>query len=101
MNVYRFLSKKNHQLLKSFCFVFRHGCLILVREESNKKTQDSSVNTNSMTKNFSDCFIRFLPMREIEVESICDNHQEHRYTWQMIQTNPKTQMKTYFRFANK
>lgn len=39
-------------------------------------------------------------MREIQVESLCDNHQDHRYTWQIIQTNPKTQLKTYFRFAN-
>lgn len=90
----RFLSKKNVQLLKSFCFVFRHGCLILVREESTKKTHDELIHS-------SDCFIRFLPMKDIEVEPICDNHQEQRYIWQIIQTNSKTKMKTYFRFANK
>ena len=43
MNMYRFLSRKNTHLLKTFCFVFRHGCLLLVREESNKKTQVSWV----------------------------------------------------------
>lgn len=41
--MYRFLSRKNTHLLKTFCFVFRHGCLLLVREESNKKTQVSWV----------------------------------------------------------
>jgi hypothetical protein len=45
----------------------------------------------------SDCLIRFLPMKELHVELI--DNQNH--TWQIIQTNPKTQSKTYFRFANK
>ena len=39
-------------------------------------------------------------MREIQVESLCDNQQDHRFTWQIIQTNSRTQLKTYFRFAN-
>lgn len=39
MNIYRFISKKNYQYLKTFCFVFRYGCLLLVREQSNKKNQ--------------------------------------------------------------
>ncbi len=84
INIYRFISRKNYQSLKTFCFVFRNGCLLLVREESNKK-------------NISDCLIRFLPMKELQVELI-DND---KHTWQIIQINPKTQLKTYFRFANK
>jgi hypothetical protein len=39
MNISRFISRRNYQDLKSFCFVFRNGCLLLVREESNKKNQ--------------------------------------------------------------
>lgn len=34
-----FLVGKINQRLKSYCFVFRNGCLILVREQSNKKKQ--------------------------------------------------------------
>ncbi len=54
-----------------------------------------------MNKNISDCFIRFLPMKELQVELVNDNHKHHSHTWQLIQINPKAQMKTYFRFANK
>ncbi len=39
INIYRFISKKNYQELKTFCFVFRYGCLLLVREQLNKKNQ--------------------------------------------------------------
>lgn len=49
-------------------------------------------------KNFSDCFIRFIPIKELEVELI---NNDNNYTWQLIQINPKTQFKTYYRFANK
>jgi hypothetical protein len=39
INMHLFLLGKNQQRLKSYCFVFRNGCLILVREQSNKKKQ--------------------------------------------------------------
>ena len=38
-NIQMFVLGKNQQRLKTFCFVFRNGCLILVREQSNKKKQ--------------------------------------------------------------
>jgi hypothetical protein len=39
INSHLFLLGKNHQRLKTYCFVFRNGCLLLVREQSNKKKQ--------------------------------------------------------------
>ncbi len=54
-----------------------------------------------MNKNLSDCFIRFLPMKELQVELIDDGNKYHNHNWQLIQINPKTLSKTYFRFANK
>lgn len=39
INIYRFLSKKNSANLKSFMFVFRTGCFLLVRDEFSKKNQ--------------------------------------------------------------
>jgi hypothetical protein len=54
-----------------------------------------------MNKNLSDCFIRFLPMKELEVELINDNNKHHNHAWQLIQINPKTQFKTFFHFVNK
>lgn len=38
-NIHLFVLGKNHQRLKTFCFVFRNGCLLLVREQLNKKKQ--------------------------------------------------------------
>ena len=39
INIHLFLFGKNHQRLKTYCFVFRNGCLLLAREQSNKKKQ--------------------------------------------------------------
>jgi len=40
INIHLFLVGKNHhQRLKTYCFVFRNGCLLLVREQTNKKKQ--------------------------------------------------------------
>jgi hypothetical protein len=54
-----------------------------------------------MNKNTSDCFIRFLPMKELQVELINDGNKNHNHTWQLIQINSKTQIKTCFRFENR
>ncbi len=54
-----------------------------------------------MNKNLSDCFIRFLPMKGLQVELIDEDNKHHNHIWQLIQTNPKTQVKIFFRFANR
>jgi hypothetical protein len=93
INIYQFLSRKTSQSFKTFCFVFQNGCLLLVREQSNKK--------NQLNKNTSDRFIRFLPIKGLQVELINNDNKQLTHTWQLIQTDPRTQLKTYFRFANK
>jgi hypothetical protein len=50
INIHLFLLGKNHQRLKSYCFVFRNGCLLLVREQSNKKKQVNVVNKTIIGK---------------------------------------------------
>lgn len=53
-------------------------------------------------KSIYDRFMRFIPMEEINVEYLDMNDaKDNIRTWQLIQTNPKTRLKTYFRFANK
>ncbi|CAF1239835.1 unnamed protein product [Adineta steineri] len=100
INMYRFISKKNSQNLKIFCFIFQNGCLLLVREQLNKKNQSSLFNSQS-NSNTSDCFLRFLPMEQLQVEVIHLTDTSHTYTWQLIQTDPTTHFQTYFHFANR
>jgi hypothetical protein len=53
-------------------------------------------------KVISDRFIRFIPMEELNVELIeIDDNKDNICVWQLIQTDPKTRLKTQFRFANK
>jgi hypothetical protein len=53
-------------------------------------------------KIISDRFIRFIPMEELNVESIeNDEKKDNICAWQLIQTDTKTRLKTYFRFVNK
>lgn len=100
INIHSFVNK-NHQRLKIFCFVFRNGCLLLVREQSNKKKQDL-LSISKGNKILTDRFIRFIPIEEIRVEIIGnDESKDNIYTWQLIQTDSKTRLKTFFRFTNK
>lgn len=49
-----------------------------------------------------DRFIRFIPIEEINVELIeNEDNKDNICTWQLIQTDLRTRLKTYFRFANK
>ncbi|CAF3949893.1 unnamed protein product [Rotaria sp. Silwood2] len=102
INMHLFLLGKNHQRLKTYCFVFRNGCLLIVREQSNKKKQDL-LSIYKGNKIISDRFIRFIPMEDINVELIenDDTKDNNISMWQLTQTDSKTRLKTYFRFANK
>ncbi|CAF0731164.1 unnamed protein product [Rotaria sp. Silwood1] len=102
INMHLFLLGKNHQRLKTYCFVFRNGCLLIVREQSNKKKQDI-LSIHKGNKIISDRFIRFIPMENINVELIesDDIKDNNILMWQLTQTDSKTRLKTYFRFANK
>ncbi len=40
-------------------------------------------------------------MKGLQVELINDDNKQCSHTWQLTQTDPRTQLKTYFRFANK
>lgn len=101
VNIHLFLLGKNHQRLKTYCFVFRIGCLIIVREQLNKKKQDL-LSISKGNKIISDRFIRFIPMEELNVELFDNEEQKDNIcTWQLIQIDSKTRLKTYYRFANK
>ncbi|CAF3108847.1 unnamed protein product [Rotaria socialis] len=102
INMHLFLLGKHHQRLKAYCFVFRNGCLILVREQSNKKKPDL-LSIQKGNKIISDRFIRFIPMEDVNVELIENDESKDNNipTWQLIHTDSKTRLKTYFRFANK
>ncbi|CAF0933766.1 unnamed protein product [Rotaria sordida] len=102
INMHLFLLGKNHQRLKTYCFVFRNGCLLIVREQSNKKKQDL-LSIYKGNKIISDRFIRFIPIEDINVELLenDDNKDNNISIWQLTQTDSKTRLKTYFRFANK
>ncbi|CAF3588971.1 unnamed protein product [Adineta steineri] len=101
LNIHLFVLGKNYQRLKTYCFIFRNGCILLVREQLNKKKQDSSL-SHKGNKITSDRFIRFIPIEEMNVEFI-DTHDNKNNicTWQLIQIDIKTRLKTYYRFANK
>ncbi|UJR25261.1 hypothetical protein I4U23_006613 [Adineta vaga] len=100
INIHLFLVGKNHQRLKTYCFVFRNGCLLLVREQTNKKKDALSLHKGN--KVIADRFIRFIPIEEINVEYLDINDpKDNVRTWQLIQIDSKTRLKAYFRFANK
>ncbi|UJR23642.1 hypothetical protein I4U23_026627 [Adineta vaga] len=100
INMYRFLSKKNVQCLRTYCFVFRNGCLLLVREHIQKKNPDGLYNSQ-INKNSSDHFLCFLPIKDVQAEMIQFENKSSNHTWQLIQTDPITQLKRYYHFANK
>ena len=49
-----------------------------------------------------DRYIRFIPIEDLTVELIeNETSKENICTWQLIETEAKTRLKTHFRFANK
>ncbi|CAF0880247.1 unnamed protein product [Adineta ricciae] len=100
INMYRFLSKKNTQSLRTYCFIFRTGCFLLVREQTQKKNQDGVHNPHT-NRNSIDHFVSFLPMRDLEAEMIQIDKKSSNQTWQLIQIDSATQLKRYYHFANK
>lgn len=80
--------------MRTFCFVFKNGCVLIARDATDSSTD------MKLRSNCSDRFLRFIPVEQLNAELICSDKTEPQY-WQLIEMDRSTNEKKYFRLRNK